>query len=194
MIWFRNYVGDAFKYGVKYRGVRRPLTYCPALILLPYLTTICSAHFEIDTFAHNDHDGYVQFSTNLTQKKKAFVSKRQVIFYLHSASSGAFPILLKLRLFLHSNVWNIFLEEVHLWSNKANLRDLIAATGLMNLFGLCDLEIRPMALKNNRGLLPCPFQLCVSFHSHRCIWLGLKVWKCLNRGKTGILLSPMTTK
>ena len=31
--------------------------------------------------------------------------------------------------------------------NKANLRDFIAATGLVTLFGLCDLEIGPMALK-----------------------------------------------
>ena len=72
---------------------------------------------------------------------------------------------------------------------QANLMDLIAATGLVTSFGLCDLEVGPMALKNNRDILPCPFQFCVSFHSHQCIRLG-----CLNRVKTGILLSPMTTK
>ena len=64
--------------------------------------------------------------------------------------------------------------------NKANLRDLIAATGLETLIGLCDLEIKPMALKNNRDFLPCPFQLCVSFHSHQCIQLGLTVRKRSN--------------
>ena len=66
-------------------------------------------------------------------------------------------------------------------SNKATLRDLIAATGLVTRFGLCDLEIGPMALKNNRDLSPCPFQLCVFFHSYQCIWLGLTVRKCSNR-------------
>ena len=80
------------------------------------------------------------------------------------------------------------------YNNKANLRDLIAATGLVTWFGLCDLEIRPMALKNNRDLLSCPFQLCVSFHSHQYICLGLTVWICSTQVKTGILLSPMTTK
>ena len=28
----------------------------------------CSVHFQIDTFTDNDHDGHVQFSSNLTQK------------------------------------------------------------------------------------------------------------------------------
>ena len=74
--------------------------------------------------------------------------------------------------------------------NKANLRDLIAGTSLVILFGLCDLEIGPMALKNNRKFLPCPFQLCVSFHSHQCIQLQ----KRSNRVKIGIFLSPMTMK
>ena len=72
--------------------------------------------------------------------------------------------------------------------------DFIAATGLVTLFCLYDLEIGPMALKNNRDLIPCPFQLCVSFHSNQCIWLGLTVWKGSIQVKTGILLSPMTTK
>ena len=78
--------------------------------------------------------------------------------------------------------------------NKANLRDLIIATGLVTLFGLCDLEIWPMALKNKRDFRPCPFQLCVSFHSYQCIQLGLTVRKRSNRVKIIIFLSPMTTK
>ena len=73
--------------------------------------------------------------------------------------------------------------------NKANLRDLIAATGLMTLFGLCDLEIGPMSLKNNRDLLPCPFQLCVSFHSHQCIQHGLTVRKRSIRSKLAFFVS-----
>ena len=48
---------------------KTPTGVLPRVILLPYLTTNCSVHFEIDTFTHNDHDGYVQFSTNLTQKR-----------------------------------------------------------------------------------------------------------------------------
>ena len=74
------------------------------------------------------------------------------------------------------------------------LKDLIAATSLVTLFHLCDLEIGPMALKNNRDLFPCPFQLCVSFHSHQCIQLRLTVQKCSNQVKIVIFLSPMTTK
>ena len=50
------------------------------------------------------------------------------------------------------------------------------ATGLVTLFGLRDLEIGPTALKNNR-YLACPFQLCVSFHSHKGIQIGLMVRK-----------------
>ena len=114
-----EYVGNAFKYGVKYRVVRRPLTYyyCPALILLPYLTTICSVHFEIDTFAHNDHGGYVQFSTNLTQKRLCYRSRR--LIFINIRPLVVHPPYSKLRLFLHSHVWNIFLEEVNLWSKIA---------------------------------------------------------------------------
>ena len=69
--------------------------------------------------------------------------------------------------------------------NKANLRNLIAATGLVILlkldtnrqfFSPCDLEILWMtpnqsysclvAAKNNRALLLCYSQLCASFRSH----------------------------
>ena len=87
--------------------------------------------------------------------------------------------------------WNTFhyVNWRELYHNKANLRDLIAGTGLVNLFGLCDLEIGPMALKNNRDFLPCPFQLCVSFHSHQCLQLGLTVRKRSNRVKIGIFVS-----
>ena len=58
--------------------------------------------------------------------------------------------------------------------NKANLRDLIAATGLVILlkldsnrrfFSLCDLEIWRMTFKNNRAPLLCYFKLCAAFRS-----------------------------
>ena len=62
--------------------------------------------------------------------------------------------------------------------NKANLRDLIAATSLIILltldsilkknFSLCDLEIRWMNLKNNhKAPFPCFFKFYASFHGHR---------------------------
>ena len=84
--------------------------------------------------------------------------------------------------------------QFKVFENKANLRELIDfATGLVTLFGLCDLEIGPMALKNNRDFLARPFQLYVSFNSHQCIQLGLTIWKCSNRVKIGIFFSTMTT-
>ena len=66
--------------------------------------------------------------------------------------------------------------------NKANLRDLIAATGLVILlkfdpihrfFSLCDLEIWWMTLKNNTAHLLYYIKLCVSFQIHR--WIQTKV-------------------
>ena len=65
-------MGNVVIYGVKYHGVRRPRAYYPALILLPYLTTNCSVYFEIDAFTHYEHDGYVEFSANLTQKRLSY--------------------------------------------------------------------------------------------------------------------------
>ena len=59
-------------------------------------------------------------------------------------------------------------------NNKANLRDLIAVTGLVILlkldsnrrfFSPCDLEIWWMTPKNRAPLL-CYFKLCVSFRSY----------------------------
>ena len=65
--------------------------------------------------------------------------------------------------------------------NKANLRDLIAATGLVILlkfdpihrfFSLCDLEIWCMTLKNNMAPLLYYIKLYVSFQIHR--WIQTK--------------------
>ena len=72
--------------------------------------------------------------------------------------------------------------------NKANLRDLIAATGLVILhkldsnhrfFSPCDLEIWWLTFKNNRAPLLCYFKLCASFESHRLIQTGVTVQKRL---------------
>ena len=82
--------------------------------------------------------------------------------------------------------------------NKANLRDLIAATRLeislklnsnQPFFSLCDLEIWWMTSKNNRTSLLCYFRLCASFRSQtgvtvrkRPIWVKiddcLAMWPC----------------
>ena len=72
--------------------------------------------------------------------------------------------------------------------NKANLRDLIAATGLVILlkldlnlrfFSPCDLEIWRMTQKNNRAPLLCYFKLFASFCSHWRIQTGVRVRKSL---------------
>ena len=69
---------------------------------------------------------------------------------------------------------------------KANLRDLIAATGLVILLKLdlnrrfyspCDLEIWWMTPKNNRAPLLCYFKLFASFRSHWWIQTGVRVRK-----------------
>ena len=66
-------------------------------------------------------------------------------------------------------------------NKKANLRDFIAATGLVILlklnsnhwfFSPYDLEIRWLTLKNNRAPLLDYLKLCASFHSYRSIQTG----------------------
>ena len=77
---------------------------------------------------------------------------------------------------MRASWWYCFLK------NKANLRDLIAATGLVILlkfdpihrfFSPCDLEIWCMTLKNNRAPLLYYIKLSVSFQIHR--WIQTKV-------------------
>ena len=70
--------------------------------------------------------------------------------------------------------------------NKANLGDLIAATGLVivlkfdpnhQFFSPCDLEIWCMTLKNNQAPLLCYFKLCAAFRTHWWIQTGVTVRK-----------------
>ena len=86
-----------------------------------------------------------------------------------------------------------FLEpcDLEIWQmtlNKANLRDLIAATGLVILlkldlnrrfFSPCDLEIWWMTPKSNRAPLLCYFKLFASFRSHWLMQTGVSVRKRL---------------
>ena len=83
-------------------------------------------------------------------------------------------------------IWKKKYETFHI--NKANLRDLIAATDLVILlkldsnrqfFSPCDLEIWWMTPKNNRAPLLCYFKLFASFRSHWWIQTGVSVWKRL---------------
>ena len=87
--------------------------------------------------------------------------------------------------------------------NKANLRDLIAATGLVILlkldsnhrfFSPCDLEIWRMTFKNNRAPLLCYFKLCASFQCHRLIQTGVTVRKRLIWVKINDFFSRVTLK
>ena len=79
-------------------------------------------------------------------------------------------------------------EKAWYITNKANLKDLIAATGLVILlkldsnrrfFSPCDLEIWWMTQKNNRAPLQCYFKLFTSFRSHWWIQTGVTAWKRL---------------
>ena len=87
--------------------------------------------------------------------------------------------------------------------NKANLRDLIAATGLVILlkfdpnhrfFVPCDLEIWWMALENNRAPLLYYIKLCASFQIHRWIQIGITVRKRSIWVKIDNFLSRVTLK
>ena len=84
-------------------------------------------------------------------------------------------------------IWMWFIKK-YLTNNKANLRDLIAGTGLVILlkldsncrfFSPCDLDIWWMTPQNNRAPLLCFFKLFASFCSHWWIQTWVTVWKRL---------------
>ena len=95
-------------------------------------------------------------------------------------------------------------EKVLIYTgNKANLRDLIAATCLVILLNLdlnrrfftpCDLDIWWMTQKNNRAPLLCYFKLFASFRSHWWIQTGVTVRKRLIWVKIDAFFSPVTLK
>ena len=81
-------------------------------------------------------------------------------------------------------------------NNKANLRDLIAATGLVislkfypnhRFFGPCDLEIWWMIAKNNRAPLLYYIKLC-AFQIHRWFKLKLQSWNAQFGSKLAIFV------
>ena len=88
-------------------------------------------------------------------------------------------------------------------NNKANLRDLIVATGLVillkldsncQLFSTCDHEIWWVTLKNNRAPLLYYVKLWASFQIHRWILTGVTVRICSIRVKIGDFLSRVILK
>ena len=99
-----------------------------------------------------------------------------------------------------------FIFEVHLGCillNKANLRDLIAATGLVILlkldsnhrfFSPCDLEIWWMTSKNYRAPLMHYIKLCASSQTPQWIQTGVTVRKRSSWVKIGDFLSRVTLK
>ena len=103
-----------------------------------------------------------------------------------------------------TNAYSVYLTTIcHTHVNKANLRDLIAATGLVILlkfdpnhrfFVPCDLEIWWMALENNRAPLLYDIKLCASFQIHRWIQIGITVRKRSIWVKIGNFLSRVTFK
>ena len=99
----------------------------------------------------------------------------------------------------HGSITSMFFLK----KNKANLRDLIAATGLVILlkfdsnkrfFSLCDLEIWWMTSKNYRAPLLHYIELCASSQTPRWIQTGVSVEKRSTRVKIGDFLSRVTLK
>ena len=95
---------------------------------------------------------------------------------------------------LQCSVWRF-----PMWSNKANLRDLMAATGLAILlklhsnrrfFSPCDLEICSMTSKNIKAPLLCYTNLCASFQIHRWVQTGVTVRKRSIQIKIGDFFVP----
>ena len=100
-----------------------------------------------------------------------YISRRNCALVYHNICT-----LIKFSVFNLSQVPN----------NKANLRNLIAATGLVILlkldsnhrfFSPCDFEIWWMTTKNNPAPLLCYFKLFASFRSHWWIQTGVTVRK-----------------
>ena len=99
-------------------------------------------------------------------------------------------------------LWRLIWFYTHgpMWKeNKANLRDLIAATGLVILlkcdpnhqfFSPCDLEIWCMFSKNKRTPLLYYIKLCVSFQIHRWIQTEVTLRKRSIRVEIGDFFVP----
>ena len=137
-----------------------------------------------------------------------------LLIYLITEKFCTFQVVLECArcLWLKSNfiefwIWLNYLywdeRLVLLDHNKANLRDLTAATGLVFLLkiGFRSLIFGPMwpgnlmeDLKNNRAPPLHYVKLCASFQSHQWIQTGVTVWKRSIWVRIGDFLSPVTSK
>ena len=92
---------------------------------------------------------------------------------------------------------NRVLSNIQMKLNKANLRDLIAATGQdinRQFFHPCDREIWWMTSKNNMALLLYYVKLCASFQIHWWIQTGFTIQKRSIRVEIGDMLSRVILK
>ena len=126
-------------------------------------------------------------------------SVNTAVLYGHHDYMGIMIIYLyimwfKVKSYLLFYCWN---------NNKANLRDLIAATGLVILlksgsnhsfFILYELEIRWITLKNNRAPFLGHIKLCTLFQSHQWIQTGVTIQKCSIQVKMANFLSHLALK
>ena len=103
----------------------------------------------------------------------------------------------------HPQIGCVFKQFVQGNISKANLRDLIAATGPVILlkfdpnhrfFSLCDLKIWRMTSKNIRAPLLYYIKLCASFQIYRWIQTEVTNQKRSIRVKIGNFLSRVTSK
>ena len=93
-------------------------------------------------------------------------------------------------------------EKHSQYVNKANLRDLIAATGLVipnwiqivNYSARVTVKFDGWPRKNIRALLLYNGKLCASFQTHWCIQTGFTVQKLSIRVEIGDMLSRVTLK
>ena len=123
--------------------------------------------------------------------------RMQIVEYALACRSYSFVCI------LHDLIIIIVQTYLILNLNKANLRDLIAVTGLVILlkldlnrrfFSPCDLEIWWMTPKNNRAPLLCYFKLFASFRSHWWIQTGVTARKSLIWVNIDAFFSHVTLK
>ena len=116
-----------------------------------------------------------------------------LLIYFGPSGTNCSEIWIKIHQFLYQKII----------LNKANLRDLIAATGLLILlkldsnhqfFSPCDHEVWWMTSKNNRAPLLYYVKLCASFQIHQWIQTGYAVWKRSIWVKIANFLSHVTLK
>ena len=148
---------------------------------------------------------YIKQFTVILKKKDYGHKLNRVLTKLENASNNQqkqnFSIITKPRTYVNYCVKCSNLDKFDCSSlNKANLRDLIAATGLVILrkldsnhrfFGVHDLQIWWMTSQNNRAPVLCYVKLCALFQSHQWIQTGVTVRKHWIQVKIDDLFCPV---